>query len=86
MRKIVFILVCLAFFILAGCVTPVQNYYEPFGATNNPVGSKVGEALDSEGGILQAALNGGITRISTVDIKYTLYRGVYTRTFVVSGE
>ena len=89
MRKSMLILGVLALFAIAGCMTPPpMNYYEPFGVTNNPIGSKVGESLDSEGGILQAALNGGITHIATVDIKYSYdyKRGISTITYIVSGE
>ena len=86
MRKFLFVLGCLALFAMASCVSAPKDYFVPFGVTTNPVGSKVGEALDSEGGILQAALNGGITLISTVDIRYRDAYGVRTRTFIVSGE
>jgi hypothetical protein len=87
MRKIMFVLGCLALLVMASCVSPpAQNYYDPFGVTNNPVGSKVGEALDSEGGILQAAQNGGITKIATVDIRYRVDNFVHTKTIIVSGE
>jgi len=87
MRKIMFVLGCLALLVVASCGSPpAQNYYEPFGVTNNPIGSKVGEALNSEGGILQAAQNGGITNIATVDIRHRLDRGVYTIAVIVSGE
>jgi len=87
MRKIMFVLGCLALLAMASCASPPpQNYFEPFAATNNPIGSKVGEALDSEGGILQAAQNGGITKIATVDIRHRRDRGVYTRAIIVSGE
>ena len=87
MRKIMFVLGCLTLLVMASCASaPPQNFYEPFGVTNNPIGSKVGEALDSEGGILQAAQNGGITNIATVDIRHRVDRGVYTKTIIVSGE
>lgn len=52
----------------------------PVTATSNPVGSKVGTAkatgffgilfFDADASIKTAAENGGITKISTVDIKY----------------
>ena len=81
------VLGCLALFTAASCISqPPETYYEPFGVTNNPIGSKVGEALDSEGGLLQAAQNGGITLIATVDIRHRVERKVYTKTFIVSGE
>ena len=87
MKKVIFVLGALILLGFASCATqPPQNYFEPFGVTNNPVGSKVGEALDSQGGILQAAQNGGITYIATVDIRHRLDRGVYTKTIIVSGE
>jgi hypothetical protein len=87
MRKIMIVMGCLALLAMASCASPPpQNYFEPFVATNNPIGSKVGEVLDSEGGILQAAQNGGITHIATVDIRYRLDRGVHTKTIIVSGE
>lgn len=89
MRKIMLILGVFALLAIAGCATPPPvNYYVPFGVTNNAIGSKVGESLDSEGGILQAAQNGGITLIATVDIKYVYdYKlGRTTVTYVVSGE
>ena len=87
MRKLMLVLGVLVLLAISSCASaPPQNYYEPFGVTNNPIGSKVGEALDSEGGILQAAQNGGITYIATVDIRYRLDRGVYTKTIIVSGE
>jgi hypothetical protein len=87
MRKIMFVLGCLTLFAMTSCMSaPPQNYYEPFGVTNNPIGSKVGEALDSEGGILQAAQNGGITKIATVDIRHRVENYVRTKTIIVSGE
>jgi len=87
MRKIMFVLGCFTLLLLSSCVSPpAQNYYEPFGVTNNPIGSKVGEALDSEGGILKAAQNGGITNIATVDIRYRISGGVLTKAIIVSGE
>jgi len=68
----------------------------PLGATSNPVGSKVGSAkatiiiglfFDQDASIKTAAKNGGITKISTVDVKYTsmlgIIQGVET---IVTGE
>ena len=87
MKKVMFVLGVLVLFAMASCAAaPTVNYYEPFGVTNNPIGSKVGEALDSEGGILQAALNGGITKIATVDIRYRTVGSIRTVAFIVSGE
>ncbi len=60
-------------------------------ATGNPVGSKVGVAKSkpfgsSEFGIKDAAKNGGITKIATVDVslKFILIFPIYKTT--VTGE
>ena len=69
----------------------------PISATSNPVGSKVGTAegmglfmgLTFYGNALikEAAKNGGITKISTVDFKVMNYVGIYqTYTCIVTGE
>ena len=58
----------------------------PVNATSNPVGSKVGTAkatgylgyifFDQDASIQTAAKNGGITKISTVDIRQTNTLGI----------
>ena len=58
----------------------------PVNATSNPIGSKVGTAkatgylgylfFDQDASIQTAAKNGGITKISTVDIKQTNTLGI----------
>jgi len=69
----------------------------PVGATSNPVGKKVGEstatvylqvfAFNADASIRSAAKNGGITKISTVDIKETSVLGIIsTYTTIVTGE
>jgi uncharacterized protein YdbL (DUF1318 family) len=69
----------------------------PVNATSNPVGSKVGTAkatgylgvlfFDADASIRTAAKNGGITRISTVDIKSGNILGlVITYETIVTGE
>ena len=69
----------------------------PVSATSNPVGKKVGEstgtiylqvfAFDADASIRTAAKNGGITRISTVDMKQTNVLGLITTvTTIVTGE
>ena len=69
----------------------------PVNATSNPVGSKVGTAVatgylgvlffDQDASIRTAARNGGITRISTVDIKSTsVLNIVVTYETIVTGE
>jgi len=69
----------------------------PVSATSNPVGSKVGTAkasgffgiiyMDADASIKQAAKNGGITKISTVDMKTTNFLGIFTgHECIVTGE
>jgi len=69
----------------------------PVSATSNPLGSKVGTSTGSgflgalifspDTGIHQAAKNGGITKISTVDFKTTNVLGILqTYTCTVTGE
>jgi len=69
----------------------------PVSATSNPLGSKVGTStgmgllgvivLSPDTGIHQAAKNGGITKISTVDFKMTNILGLYQGySCIVTGE
>lgn len=69
----------------------------PVNATSNPVGSKVGTAtatgflgilfFNADASIQSAAKNGGITKISTVDIKQTnILNLVITYQTIVTGE
>ncbi len=69
----------------------------PLDATNNPIGSKVGSAkatgylgmlfFNQDASIRTAARNGGITKISTVDIKRTsVFNFVITIETIVTGE
>ena len=69
----------------------------PVTATSNPIGSKVGTAtatgylgyifLDQDASIQTAAKNGGITKISTVDIKKTNTLNILTGyETIVTGE
>ena len=69
----------------------------PVNATSNPVGSKVGTAtatgylgflfFDQDASIQTAAKNGGITQISTVDIKSTsILNIVVTYETIVTGN
>ena len=69
----------------------------PVAATSNPVGNKVGEAtatgflgvlfFDADASIRTAAKNGGITKISTVDIKQeNVLNLIVTYTTIVTGE
>lgn len=69
----------------------------PVNATGNAVGSKVGTAkatgylsflfFDQDASIKTAAKNGGITKISTVDLKRTSILGIIvTYEAIVTGE
>ncbi len=69
----------------------------PVAATSNPVGNKVGQSsgtgylgilfFDADASIRTAAKNGGITKISTVDIKQTNVLNIITTyTTIVTGE
>ena len=69
----------------------------PVAATSNPIGSKVGTAkatgylgflfFDQDASIRTAAKNGGITKISTVDIKTsTILNILVTYETIVTGE
>lgn len=69
----------------------------PVGATSNAVGSKVGTAkatgylgvlfFNADASIQAAAKNGGITKISTVDLKQTSILGIIvTYETIVTGD
>ncbi len=69
----------------------------PVNATNNPIGAKVGTAtatgylgilfFNADASIRTAAKNGGITKISTVDIKHTsILNLIVTYETIVTGE
>lgn len=69
----------------------------PVNATSNAVGKKVGTAkatgylgvlfFDQDASIRSAAKNGGITKISTVDIKHTnILNLIVTYETIVTGE
>ncbi len=69
----------------------------PVAATSNPVGNKVGMAkgtiylgvfyFDQDASIKSAAKNGGITKISTVDVKFSNILGIImSYETIVTGE
>jgi len=92
-RKTKFIaLICALGLFLSSCSLTL-----PVNATGYAVGSKVGTAkatgylgvlfFDADASIRTAAKNGGITRISSVDIKQTNLLGlIVTYETIVSGE
>lgn len=79
-------------FLLSSCTATL-----PVTATSNPVGDKVGMssgtfylgvlAFDADASIRAAAKNGGITKISTVDIKQkNVLNIIVTYETIVTGE
>lgn len=77
---------------MSGCALTL-----PVTATNNPVGPKVGMAtatgylgilfFGQDASVRAAAKNGGITKISTIDLKHTSVLGlVVTYQTIVTGE
>ena len=92
MKELLVVVVALATLILVGCTTVA-----PITATSNRLGSKVGEAkgtylfgiplgFNMDMGIQKAAQNGGISKISTVDLKVKNLVVLTTITTVVTGE
>ena len=78
--------------VLTGCAITL-----PVAATSNAVGSKVGTStatgylgalfFDADASIRTAAANGGITKISTVDIKIgSLFNIITTYECIVTGS
>lgn len=92
MKKLTLSLFAAAVLALSSC-----SIVMPVTATSNPVGAKVGTAkatiflgmlyFDQDASIQTAAKNGGIKKISTVDVKYTnminIIMGVET---IVTGD
>ena len=66
-----FLLLCFCIFLFAGCSSTTIVTFDTLDVTENPVGTKVGKVDRLQGGILEAAKNGGITNISTVSIQNT---------------
>ena len=95
MKKIALLLVCVpALMPLAACTT-----VQPVAGATGTVGSKMGEAkqaflgglpLKGEGGIIQAAKNGGISKVGVVDLRINWPASpaipYFVVTTVVSGD
>lgn len=92
MKKALVVLALVLAFVLVGCTTVA-----PLTATSNPLGSKVGEATGTylfgiplsfniDLGVQKAAQNGGISKISTVDVKVKNLVVLTKITTVVTGE
>jgi hypothetical protein len=84
-RKCFFMGIVLLTLFLAGCATAATSY-DVVAVTNNPIGSKVGEVRAKDGGVYQAAKNGGITKISTVEIRTPKNARPGESFIVVTGE
>jgi len=83
--------------VAAGLIMASCSLTMPVAATSNPVGSKVGTSkgtgylgvffFGADASIQTAAKNGGITKISTVDMKQTNVLGIiWTYETIVTGE
>ncbi len=96
MKKLFLAVAAAGLMFLASCSVTI-----PVTATSNPIGSKVGVAkattylgpigyglyFEQDASIQTAAKNGGIKKISTVDMKITNTLGlIYTYETIVTGE
>lgn len=92
MKKVILSLAILAMLSLSSCSLTL-----PVAATSNPVGQKVGTSkatgffgilfFNQDASIKEAAKNGGITKISTVDIKSgNILNLIVTYETIVTGE
>ncbi len=87
----------IAFFALLSIVLSSCSLTKPVSASSNTIGSKVGKAtgtcflgylcFGADASIQSAAKNGGITKVSTVDLKTNNLLGIIvTYTCIVTGE
>lgn len=92
MKKLIYSLFAASLLSLASCSLTL-----PVSATSNPLGSKVGKAsgtcflyqlcFGADASVQNAARNGGITKISTVDLQTKNVLGIIvTYTCIVTGE
>ena len=83
--------------IIAATLLTSCSLTKPVSASSNPIGSKVGQAsgtcflgvlcFGADASIQTAAKNGGITKVSTVDLKTSnILNLVITYTCIVTGE
>jgi len=83
--------VCSAVLLMTAC-----SVTAPLTATGNPIGKKIGTAksktilgltFNGDYSVLTAAKNGGITKVSTVDVKHVNILGFFiSHQTIVSGE
>jgi len=69
MKYIFLAVLCALLFV--GCHSFTEITYKTIAVTENPIGEKIGQIERSQGGILEAAKNGGIIKISTVSLQNT---------------
>ncbi|MDR1098885.1 MAG: TRL-like family protein [Treponema sp.] len=90
MKKLLVLLMLAVTIVLVGCASTSPGF-----ATDNPIGSKIGEASATtwfgflhtgDSGIITAANNGGISRIGAVDYRATNFLIVQQVTTVVAGD
>jgi len=91
MKKISFVLVCtLVVMLFAGCTSVY-----PGGLGSGEMGGKIGEAsqktilfftLNADAGIMAAARNGNISKVSAFDVKVFQLPFYIERTTIVTGE
>jgi hypothetical protein len=86
-----FMIIGAAALILSSC-----NTVAPLAVSSNPIGKKIGTAsakiifgmnFGGDYGVQTASKNGGITNVSTVDVKTYNFLNVYIKkTVIVTGE
>jgi predicted small secreted protein len=90
MKNLLVFLILAVTIVLVGCASTTPGF-----ATDNPIGSKIGEASATtwfgilhtgDSGIITAAQNGGINRIGAVDFRSTNYLIAQQVTTVVAGD
>lgn len=85
MKKIKFLTLSVGFLMLSSCVTSTYM------VTDNPVGTKKGEAklslfgVDKDISLEKACKNGAITKIGTVEVRTTYFIIPFVKT-TVTGE
>jgi hypothetical protein len=93
MKKIILGVLVLAVLLLAAACTSITS---PVGITDNPVGSKTGEAtasylfgvlqISGDLGLSTAAANGGISKIATVENRIESNPFMTKITTIVTGD
>lgn len=87
---------CLLVIIVTATVLTSCSITAPLAVSSTPIGKKIGTAkaviicglyFGGDYSVQTAARNGGITKVSTVDVKYYNCLGIFmSRTTIVTGE